>query len=318
MKVRAADALVAAIVAPLFDGAAGGGCRVDDDQWPALLSALEHHRCLGMAEVAAARGHLDLRPAQRETLAARVEAWLALSLRVERLAIAAHRSLSGAGVDHRFLKGVVYANALYPEPSWRHFADADLLIPAELLYDAVDVLRRDLGATRLSPERRQGWDVRFAKDVPLVVDRIELDLHRTIAPGRAGFRIPIDELFAGSATVRVGNADVPMLEPVPRAVHCALSAVLGDVSIRRAALIDLRLALTAVGSQRAATNDAPLCLAERWGISDVIGTVLAGTPPVRPTLLDRPPFRRISRPLAIVRDLPTWRDRYDYACGLPR
>lgn len=215
--------------------------EVNPSAWPALLSTLERHRCLGMAQASFLAGQVDLGPEQATALGARVEAWLTLSLRVERLAIAAHRSLTAAGIEHRFLKGVVSANTVYPDPSWRHFADADLLVPAHQLHDAVTALAGDLGARRLLPERRPGWDARFAKDLPLRIDGIELDLHRTLVPGRAGLRLPLHELFASLDTVTLGNIALPMLDQRWRAEHARLCCIAGDQTPRLATMVDADL-----------------------------------------------------------------------------
>jgi hypothetical protein len=263
----------------------GPPLTIADATWPGLLDQLERERALGLARQAACTGSLVLSEGQRQELDQRVNAWLDLGLRLDALALAAHAVLVQAGIEHRFLKGLVYARSLYPNVGLRHYADVDVLVAGADLGAAVAALARGLGARRLAPERRAGFDRRFAKDLPLQVDGLELDLHRTLVPGPWGQRLDAELLLADRADVVVGGVALPALSGRLQTAHAILTARLGDARPRLATLLDERLATAAI--------PLDLELITRAGLD--LGSVRGP----RPWLARHPRLRDVSTVLAV-------------------
>lgn len=72
-------------------------------------------------------------------------------------------------------------------------------------------------AVRRIPERRPGFDRRFAKGVGMACgDLVEIDVHRTLCGGALGYRIPVDRPFAEPGRFTIGGTSVlthPALTP---------------------------------------------------------------------------------------------------------
>jgi hypothetical protein len=142
-------------------------------------------------------------------------------------------------VPVRMLKGVASAHLDYPDPSWRAFNDADLLVRAADLDRLVQVLAT-AGHPRELPERRAGFDRRFGKDVTVFgPDLVQLDLHRTFAVGAFGLRQQLDDLWVDSTPFVLGGLTVHALVPEDRLLHACFAATLVDASPRVVLLRDL-------------------------------------------------------------------------------
>ena len=91
-------------------------------------------------------------------------------------------------------------------------------------------------------EPRRGFDRRFVKGTVLIHrddERVELDLHRTLALGPFGLTVRLEDLWQGCEPVRVGGVDVRALEAEQRFLHACFHAVLGEVPPRLVPLRDL-------------------------------------------------------------------------------
>jgi hypothetical protein len=178
---------------------------------------------------------------------------------------------AAGGVEHRVLKGPAVAHLDELDPSLRTFADLDLLVAAEDLDRAVAAITTH-GGRRPWAERRPGYDRRFAKSVTLTcTDGVELDLHRSLADGVHGFRIPLERLFATPDRFDVGGQQVTALGSVHRLLHAAYHAVLGSPSPRLASLRDLAGLLVRADLQ----PDAVLPEARRWRGEAVLAEAVA-------------------------------------------
>jgi len=160
-------------------------------------------------------------------------------LNVERAALRVCAALTEAGVRSLLLKGVALAHLIYADPMHRSFNDVDLLIHPDDVVEALEVVTR-LGATRHLPERRPGFDLRFAKDITFVLDGVGVDLHRTLIDPPYGDRLNLDELFGRSRAVRVGGHDLECPDANDLYIHAALTAGAGDRSPRAITLRDIR------------------------------------------------------------------------------
>lgn len=239
-----------------------------------LVQAAREHRCLGLVIDAMDRGVLRASPAVRTQ---------GLDLH----AIDMHRCLvaeatlndlgaqfAEAGVEPIVLKGVALAHLAYPDPAWRAFQDVDLLIPTEQIDAATDALVR-AGLRRDLCERRRGWDRRFAKDITFDhPSGVEIDLHRTLAPGAFGFWIDEALLVGNPAMFTLGSQSHRALGPEARVLHAVYSLTVAEQTPRLCHALDLALTLRssdrdqflglAMSSRAGLLVEEALALLRRW------------------------------------------------------
>ena len=235
---------------------------VDDSS---LRSPLVNQRLTGLAAAAVRIGADE--PDWLEDLD---DAWQADALRMERLLIAVTPAFENAGIDTRVIKGPALAHTVYPEPSWRTFGDLDIVVRGEQLADARALLVERFGATDPFPEVRPGFDAEFAKDVMLRIDRTEIDLHRTVAPGPFGMRIPTAELFDNPTACTIAGTTLQTLSPVATFVQVCYNAALGDVPPRLMSLRDV----AQVQHHHQLPLDDIVELADRWGGTAVVAAAV--------------------------------------------
>jgi Uncharacterised nucleotidyltransferase len=245
-----------------------------DDTFAGLLLSSERHRLLGLMGAAARCGDLRLQDGQRNQLEELLQSWLANALRVEALLLGAIEVLDAAGIEHRVLKGVALAHTVYPDPSWRVFADVDVLLPSGAFTWAVETLGRELGTRRDAPELRPGFETRFGKEALLrTADGLELDLHRTFVEGALGLTVHLPDLFASGQTFDLGGRPLTTLPPPQQLLHAAYAAVLGDWPPRRSAQRDVAQIVLAFDPPPAEVLE----LAGRWRARAVLARALTGT-----------------------------------------
>jgi hypothetical protein len=239
-----------------------------------------------------------------------------------------------AGVDARVLKGVAVAHLDHVDPSFRASADHDLLVPGADVEAAVDLLVQQ-GFRRELPERRAGFDRRFAKDVTLQRrDHAEVDLHRLPIAGPLGLALDVDALWAGRASFRLGGREVPALDATARFCHAAWSLALTDPAPRLVPALDMvaidlahgidadRLeALAPVGAGRGAIDRAIALAAELLGPAARTLLPTAGPPMSRAEAraIAAYPGQGGSKAAYLLRgtgSLAGWRDRAQYVHGL--
>ncbi|NNC79295.1 MAG: hypothetical protein HKN94_03990, partial [Acidimicrobiales bacterium] len=150
-------------------------------------------------------------------------------------------------------------------PSDRSFRDVDLLIRSSEIDQTVAVLEA-AGASRLQPELRPGFDRRFAKSVTMRLDDVEIDVHRTLAPGPFGLTMFPDDLFLLAGTFDVAGRTLPTLDRTDHLLHACYHAALGS---QTPAMTNLRdIALLAAGDvDLDRINDS----IERWDGQAVMG-----------------------------------------------
>ncbi len=207
---------------------------LDDDEAHLVLQAAEVHGVTGLLAHGAGEGVIGgpewfLAETRERHLAA-----LRTSMRCEHMAVHAVRTLSAAGIRSRTLKGVALAHLDYPDPAWRTFGDADVLVPRAALPAALAALRT-AGFVRPEPPVRGWWERSFGKAVVLhSPEGVELDLHLTLTGGYYGLCIPSDELFAGGEEYTLAEVAVTALPRPLRLLQAAYHAVLGGGSGLRA------------------------------------------------------------------------------------
>ncbi len=214
--------------------------RIGVEQEPALLAEISRERLGGLAVAAVAADRLVITQAGFDDLCARHEEQLALDLRLEQVLIDAAGRLDAAGIEYRALKGPLVGQMAYEDPALRSFGDIDVLVRGPA-FDAAVAELRALGFERAFLEPRAGFDARFSKGSCLERDDgIELDLHRTLAPGAFGIMLERADLFAPAPFVfRLGCHEITGLDREMAFVHACFHAALGNHPPRLVPLHDV-------------------------------------------------------------------------------
>lgn len=246
---------------------------LDAPTWNRLLSAAHLERLTPVLAWAIAEAAWPATDDQREEAFARHRSSMASVLVLERLLLDLHAAFLDDAVDHVVLKGAAVAHLDAPDPSWRAFADLDLLVAPEHLGRACRMLA-DRGGHRRYPEPRAGFDRRFSKGMAFVLPTgHEVDLHRTLCQGPFGLTIDLAELIAGRESFVLGGVVLEALDLPRRFLHACVHAVLGQTVPRPGQLRDV--ALTCPRSPGALLD--ALALAQRWQLDPVISVALDET-----------------------------------------
>jgi hypothetical protein len=141
----------------------------------------------------------------------------------------------------RVLKGPAIAHLDEPDESLRAFGDIDVLVRARDLRPAITLVEAR-GGTRRHPAQRAGYDRHVAKGASFHFERnVEVDLHRTLAPGPFGVAVDLDELFDHHEPLTIGPAHLAVLDRPGRFLHACYHASLGRSRPRRSAQRDIVL-----------------------------------------------------------------------------
>ncbi len=258
-----------AIALAMFDQHDPAGMPVDplgDDDFHELVSLVENHRLLGALVEAVESGQFPVSEGQLGRIRERHRNWSLNVLKVERLLMKVTDRFESAGIEFRIVKGVALAHTVYDDPTWRVFADVDLLIRSHQIDRAVDLVTNSLGGQRTVAELRPGFDREFGKEAMLVIDGMELDVHRTLVSGPFGLTVDVDELMAGGADLEVGDRTLTTLGPASRYLSACYNLALGDYPVRLGAVRDLFL-IDRLGDVDVATITD---IARRWQASAVV------------------------------------------------
>lgn len=200
---------------------------LDPGTWTAVMAAAHEHRLHGLLAHAIAEGLLPVTPDQAAEAADRHRAALSSCVHLEVVLQRAARALGRAGVQFRVLKGPAHARLDYPDPAMRTFGDIDLLVRAADYPAALRALQAG-GFTRTLPPVHPTFDREWTKGATLESDDgWELDVHRTLAAGRFGLTIDLDELLSTGQPFRVGDVELTALTPAARLVHACYHVTLG-------------------------------------------------------------------------------------------
>jgi putative nucleotidyltransferase-like protein len=204
-----------------------GAASISSEVWPPLIATVYDQRLTGFAVAAAESGWLTLASGQAEELLERHRDAMLQVLALERHLVTLSAALEDAGVEMVLLKGSALAHTVYPDPSWRPFADLDFLVRGQDFQRACEVLA-DRGFNRALPEPRARFDVRFGKAAELTgPGGLMVDLHRTLVVGPFGLWIDLDELFAGTAPFSLGGRILRRLDDTSLFLHACVHASLG-------------------------------------------------------------------------------------------
>jgi len=211
---------------------------VDLGDDPTVVHTLHNERILGHAVHAVSQGAAIGSATVIDALDARHEEVMRQSMQIEVAGLEVAQALSSLGIEYRVLKGMALAHTAYPDPSLRSFRDVDVLVRSNQIDRAVAQLLA-MGAVRLQPELREGYDARFAKSVTFRLDRVEIDLHRVLSPGPFGVWSAPSELFLLPRQYEVAGQTLDTLDPTDHLVHACYHVALGQVTPVLANLFDV-------------------------------------------------------------------------------
>jgi hypothetical protein len=308
--------------------ARGAPFPVPEERFGQFYLRVRSERLDGLLLQAWRDGAIELTAQQAEMSARTHRQEMERVLRLERTALDVTGSLADHGITSVLLKGVALANTVYDDAAQRSFGDVDVLVEPAQFVAAIGVLLA-AGARRDLPEVRPGFDARFAKDVPLLLDGMTVDLHRTLIQGPFGVHIPVADVVTASRPIELGGRTVRVLDPADAYLFAALTAGAADVPARLVTLRDLLQLERAPTFDAAAVRgaairwgvEAPLAravltLAERLG-PDTPPCLLAWAAAYRPDRLDRAfmscylsSARSYRSTLATLVAVPHWSDRF--------
>lgn len=295
-----ARAAVRAVAAWPFEGRSAYPIGTRDPQLEHdLLARVSEQRLTGLAIAAHHAGDLQLSSDSVDELFARHEGQLATDLRLERVLVETAAMFDRAGIAYRALKGPLLAHTDYEDPALRSFGDVDVLVRADDFGAAI--LTLELSAfERGFMEPRHGFDARFSKGACLLrADGIEVDLHRTLAPGAFGVMLArVGLLEHPPRRFWLGAHEIDGLDRELAFVHACFHAALGNHPPRLSPLRDIvqilraGVASDAVIELATATHCESVFQRAIGLVAVVLGLELRGAIPdwanaYRPTRFDR-------------------------------
>lgn len=201
-----------------------------EGEFEAFLIALIGQRLTGLATAVFERGHLFLDDGHGADLLEQHRQQMLGALQLERALLEVREALEAAGIEPTVLKGPAFAHTLYPDPSWRPFADLDLLVGHDDWRGACEVLE-SLGFERRLPEPKRGFDEAFGKAAVFKNERgLEIDLHQRLVLGPFGLWIDSAEMASHSRDLTVGEKTLRRFDDTGSLLHACVHAALGAQS----------------------------------------------------------------------------------------
>jgi len=202
-------------------------------QWQLLLQEASRHRLLGLLVAAAASGNVALTDDQAADLRRIASVITAHSMQLQALLLTTVAALADRDVSPVVLKGFAAATLDYADPTWRQFGDLDLLVRPEEFDRAVAAMIALGYGRRGRPERRPGYDSRYAKDVTfLVPNGSSIDIHRTLVSGPLAERVDLRDCWAQQRCFELNGVSFRALSDTTRFLSLCFHAALGDHPIR--------------------------------------------------------------------------------------
>ncbi len=251
---------------------------LSNDAWVRLLASVTRERLVGVLASAIDAQAVPVTGEQLARMADLHEEVMLACIALEQYLHRIADVLEPAAIDFAVVKGPAAAHGWALDASERQFGDIDILVRSADIDRTVAALEA-AEATRFTPELRPGFDRRFAKSVTMAWGPFEIDVHRTLAPGRFGLDIDEASLWAGvgasgdethaPATFTVAGRPFATLTRPMHFVHACYHAALGDRRPSLASLRDIQLLAAEV------TIDEALAIAEPWGGAAVLAHALA-------------------------------------------
>ena len=236
------------------------GPATRSEHWQRLVGQAVVERVVPDVALAHRSGIVALDAAEAQEVDELWAARMSQCLRIEQVAVWLVDELTHRGIDVRVLKGLATAHLDHPDPSARQFGDLDILVRPRDMKAVVDMLLGE-GFVRRYQEFRPGFDERFVKSVSMA-GPIEVDIHRTLAHGPVGYRIPVDELWSTNESLMVGGVELKALHRPGRYVHACLHWYLTVPPVRLSTLSDIAIMVRRGGVSVDDVEET----ASRWGV----------------------------------------------------
>jgi hypothetical protein len=186
---------------------------------------------------------------------------------------AAIAALHDHGISTRLIKGVAIAHLDYDDPADRHFGDVDLLVNGDDMNEAVSILEGH-GFRRHYPEPTPGFDQHLGKGVALENDeQVVIDVHRTLALGYYGTRLPIDRLWDEPVPLQIGDVDASAMSRLNRFLHSAMHMSLSPTKRITGGLDMCSIAASGDGID----SDQAIERSIEWGCDRLLADAVAAT-----------------------------------------
>ncbi len=196
------------------------------EEWARWLQVAEAHRLASMSLSAAQAGAIEAPPDVAASLAVTALDETTTSLAAERAVLATVALLRAHDCRPALLKGASIATRFYPRVSDRPTRDVDLLLPADEVVRAWEVLTAE-GYRAPLRGMDPAWVGRYAKGCTLVgPDGSEVDLHRTLTALPFGLLVDVPALWDEIEDGVVGGRPVRVLSAEATFFHTCLHAAL--------------------------------------------------------------------------------------------
>ena len=179
---------------------------LDAEEWSRLRGECTNNRLSGLLVDAVTGGDLPTNDDQRADAAAIELELTSVRSLYDEICRPPLAALEEAGIEFRLLKGSSLPWIDYPDPQLRPTSDLDVLVPGDDLARAAEVVEA-LGGTLVNPEPAPGYARHVFKGLTVRLDSgLEVDLHRILAWGPFGVRVPEADLWSPGRTVdRLGR-----------------------------------------------------------------------------------------------------------------
>ena len=186
---------------------------------------------------------------------------------------AAIAALRARDIETRLIQGVAMAHLDYDDPADRHFGDVDLLVHGDDMSEAVEILERH-GFGRHYPEPKPGFDEHLGKGVALENgEQVVIDVHRTLALGYYGTRLPIDRLWDDPVPLLLGDVEAFAMSRLNRFLHCAIHMSLSPTK-RITAGLDM---CTIASGGDGVDADEAIARSIEWGCDRLLADAIEAT-----------------------------------------
>jgi hypothetical protein len=174
--------------------------------------------------------------------------------------------LDNEGIATRVLKGLAVAQLDYPDPALRLTSDIDLLVKGDDIHRAIDQLA-EFGFKRHFDEPFDGFDRMLGKGAALEgPNRFVIDLHRTLALGYYGVRLPVDLLWENSDHIDMAGVRACVFAKAERFAHAAMHLALAPQP-RMMHFLDLAVL---IGVDDHEIQSSVIRVADEWGCPDLV------------------------------------------------
>lgn len=259
-----------------------------DDRLAVIAADLADRGCLVSSSEAAQslRDHVLLAAQRSVALEARCGAIIEL--------------LNNEGIATRVLKGLAVAQLDYPDRALRLTSDIDLLVKGDDIHSAIDRLA-EYGFKRHFDEPFDGFDTTLGKGAALEgPNRFVIDLHRTLALGYYGTRLPVDLLWEKSDHIDIAGVRSYVFPKAERFTHAAMHLALAPQP-RMMHFLDLAVL---IGVDNHEIQSSVIRVADEWGCPDLIA---------RAVMMSSDLFRELWEPPRLLEwaraRSPGWRER---------